>query len=288
MRNFALLTTLALSLAACTPMTTPTTVSPAPMGTLAYGLSTDGQLVTFGLGNAAASASSKPLTGLGNDSLVDLDINSFNGSLYGFAASGKVYTIDPQSGAATLNTTPASALSVSKTDFNPVANRVRVFAPGAANFRLSVAPAPAAAPTGTVTTDGTLAYVVGDANAGKTPDLRGAAYTNSYLNGGVVAPSTALYSVDGSANTLNLHSTAAGSTPAGNFSTLKTVGSLGITLGSDVGFDITTSGAAGGTNTAYLVSGSALYTVDLSTGAATPLATLSTSLRALAVSLSAQ
>jgi Domain of unknown function (DUF4394) len=285
MRRLALLTTLSLSLAACTQINVPT---PAPTGTLAYGLSDGGQLVTFGLGNAAASATSKPVTGLGSDSLVDLDFNSFNGALYGFAASGKAYTIDPQTGAATLNTTPTSALSISKTDFNPAANRVRVFAPGAANFRLSVAPAPAAAPTGTVTTDGTLAFASTDPNAGKVPNLLGAAYTNSFLNGGTVAATTALYSVDGTTNTLNLHSTAAASLPAGNFSTLSTVGSLGISLSGNVGFDITTSGGVGGSNTAYLVNGSALYTVNLSTGAATPLATLSTSLKALAVSLSAQ
>ena len=198
-----------------------------------------------------------------------------------------MYTVDVSSGAATLNTTPRTALSIAKTDFNPAANRVRVFGPAAStpaanNFRLSVNPAPAAAPTGTVTPDGTLTYAAGDANAGKTPNLMGAAYTNSYENGGMVAPSTALYSVDATTNTLDLH------TGGPAFSTLTTVGALGITLGGSVGFDIMTSGAAGGNNMAYLINGTMLYTVSLTTGAATQVATLSTPLKALAVTLSTQ
>jgi Domain of unknown function (DUF4394) len=289
MRTPLLLSTLALSLAACSvPVSTPTPAAPmgtAPMGTVAYGLGTDGQLVTFGLGNAADSAASKPIIGLGSDTLVDLDVNPFNGTLYAFASSGKAYTLDPQTGAATLNATAASSLAISKTDFNPAANRVRVFASAATNFRLSVTPAPAAAPVGTVTTDGLLVYAAGDVNAGKTPNLLGAAYTNSALNSGVLPASTALFSVDGATNTLNAHSSATGSTPVGNFSTLATVGSLGVTLGSNVGFDITTSGSA---NTAYLVNDKALYTVSLTSGAATPLATLGTSLKALAVTQTAQ
>jgi Domain of unknown function (DUF4394) len=284
MRTPLLLSALTLSLAACSsPVSTPTPA--APMGTVAYGLGTDGQLVIFGLGNAADSATSKPITGLGSDTLVDLDVNPLNGSLYVFASSGKAYTLDPQSGAATLNATAASSLAISKTDFNPAANRVRVFASAATNFRLSVTPAPAAAPVGTVTTDGLLVYAAGDVNAGKTPNLLGAAYTNSALNSGVLPASTALFSVDGATNTLNAHSSATGSTPVGNFSTLATVGSLGVTLGSNVGFDITTSGSA---NTAYLVNDKALYTVSLTSGAATPLATLGISLKALAVTQTAQ
>lgn len=273
---------LSLTLAACSQ----TLVPVAPSGKLAYGLNVSGQLVTFGLGNAASSVSVKDVTGLkSGDTLVDLDFNPNNSALYAFAASGQVYTLDTSSGAATANTTPLTALTSFKTDFNPVANRVRVFDSAANNFRLTVTPAPAISPQGTVTSDGKLAYAASDANAGKTPSLVGAAYTNSYSNGGMpsaVPTSTSLYSVDAATNTLVLH------TVAPTFNTLNTVGSLGLTLGGNVGFDIVTSGGNGGTNTAYLVNDKVLYTVNLTSGAATQAATLSTSLKALALALDAQ
>ena len=279
----AALATLALSLAACNTTPVP------PVGTLAYGLGTDGKLVTFGLDNAGNSATSQAISGLtGSDTLVDLDFNPANAALYAFAASGNVYTLNTASGAATPNTTPLASLSTLKTDFNPAANRVRVFGPSASNARLTVDPAPLTSTKGTVTPDGTLAYVAGDVNAGKTPNPVGAAYTNSYANNGTAPATTALYSVDGSTNTLAIHSTGAGSLPAGNFNTLTTVGNLGITLGGNVGFDIVTKGGNGGTNTAYLVNDKNLYTVNLTTGSATQVATLSTPLKALAVSLPTQ
>ncbi|WP_425145810.1 DUF4394 domain-containing protein [Deinococcus sp.] len=280
MHKVMLFAPLVLSLAACTQVVTP------PTGTLAYGLDTSGKLVTFGLSNAGSSASTKSITGLASgDTLVDLDFDPANAALYAFAASGQVYTVDVSSGAATLNTTPLTSLVVAKTDFNPAANRVRIFDGSANNSRLTVDPAPLTSPKGTVTADGKLAYAATDVNAGKTPNLVGAAYTNSYANGGTAPLSTSLYSVDASTNTLNVHSSAAGSTPTGNFSTVTTVGGLGVTLGNNVGFDIVTSGGSGGTNAAYLVNGTALYTVNLGTGATTQLATLTTTLKALAVSL---
>lgn len=282
MRKPLMFVALSLTLAACTQTLTPT----APAGTLAYGLNSSGQLVTFGLGNAASSASTKAISGLNSgDTLVDLDFNPNTSALYAFAGSGQVYTLDTVTGAATANTTPLVALAPLKTDFNPVANRVRVFGASASNFRLSVDPAPAAAPKGTVTSDGTLAYAAADANSGKTPNPMGAAYTNSYVNGGMsgaVPTTTSLYSVDSATNTLDLH------TGGPTFSTLTTVGALGITLSSNVGFDIVTSGGNGGTNTAYLVNDKTLYTVNLTSGATTQVAVLSTSLKALAVTISAQ
>ena len=280
MRAPLMFVALALTLAACSNTAVPAS------GTLAYGLDASGQLVTFGLGNAASSASTRAISGLNSgDTLVDLDFNPNTSALYAFAGSGQVYTIDTVTGAATANTTPLVALAPLKTDFNPVANRVRVFGASASNFRLSVDPAPAAAPKGTVTPDGTLAYAAADANSGKTPNLMGAAYTNSYVNGGLgsaLPSTTSLYSVDAATNTLDLHTVG----PA--FSTLTTVGALGITLGSNVGFDIVTSGGNNGTNTAYLVNDSTLYTVNLTSGAATQLAVLAAPLKALAVTISAQ
>lgn len=264
---------LSVTLAACSQVALP------PVGTVAYGLDNSGQLVTFGLTNPSSSAVSKAITGLASgDTLVDLDVNPANGALFAFASSGKAYTIDTSTGVASLNTTPLTPLNAFKTDFNPVANRVRVFDNATGNYRLTVTPAPATSPSGTVTPDGVLAYAATDTNVGKTPKLMGAAYTSSTLNSGTAPTTTDLYSVDATTNTLDRHT----GTPA--FNTLNTVGSLDVTLGSNVGFDIAT---VGGVNTAYLLNDRTLYTVDLSSGKAVQVGTLNNSLKALAVTLSA-
>jgi len=263
---------LSVTLAACSQVALP------PVGTVAYGLDNSGQLVTFGLTNPSSSAVSKAITGLNGDTLVDLDINPASGALYGFTSNGKAYTIDTSTGAASLNTTALTPLNTFKTDFNPAANRVRVFDNGTGNYRLTVEPAPTTSPKGTVTPDGVLTYAATDTNAGKTPKLMGAAYTSSYLNSGSAPTTTSLYSVDAATNTLDLH------TGGPAFSTLTTVGSLGITLGSNVGFDIVTTG---GNNTAYLLNDRTIYTVDLSTGTTTSVGTLNNSLKTLAITLSA-
>jgi len=262
---------LSVTLAACSQVALP------PVGTVAYGLDSSGQLVTFGLTNPSSSAVSKAITGLTNgDTLVDLDINPANGALFAFASNGKAYTVDASTGVASLNTTPLVALNTFKTDFNPAANRVRVFDNATGTYRLTVTPG--TLPSGTVTPDGVLAYAATDANAGKTPRLMGAAYDSSYLNSGSAPTLASLYSVDAATGTLDLH------TGGPTFNTLTTVGSLGVTLGSNVGFDIAT---VGGVNTAYLLNDRTLYTVDLSSGKATQIGTLNNSLKALAVTLSA-
>ena len=275
MRTPLVFLALSLTLAACT-----TTPPPAPSGGTAYGLSSGSvnTLVTFGLGNAATSATSQAITGLPNsETLVDLDVNPANGTLYGFTSTGKAYTIDPSSGAATLNAAAGIAVKLSVADFNPAANRVRVIDNSTApdgNYRLTVVPGPSTSPAGTVTSDGTVVY--SDATTG-TPNLLGSAYTNSYLNNGTPAPSASLYSVDGNSNSLVLHNTG----PA--FNNVARVGALGITLSGNVGFDIYTQGGLGGPNMGYLSDGNALYWVNLNSGAATKLSDIGLSIKGLAV-----
>jgi hypothetical protein len=129
-------------------------------------------------------------------------------------------------------------------DFNPISDRLRVVT--AADEDLRVNPN-----TGLVITDAAL-------NPG-TPEVVGAAYTNSY--GG--ATTTTLYDVDLASDSLVFQN------PPNN-GTLVAVGSLGIAPDSaqDLGLDISPVG-----NAAYLVARVAgvtkLYTVNLATGQAT-------------------
>ena len=286
MKKPVLLFTFTLLLGACT-MTPQTPV--APQGMVLYGLTLDGKLAIFGSENASTSVTTRTITGLeGGSSLVDIDVRSLDGKLYGLTTDGKLYQIDPVSGAATLISAPADGVTLMPTsmDFNPAVDRTRVFAQNDQNFRVNQTTNPYSP-----TADGILKYAE---NPEANPDLAGAAYDNSYQNGGTppVAieggePATRLFSVDRMSNQLIKHETAAGSTPAGNFSTLRAVGALGITLGSNVGFDISTTGGQLGTDTALMVNGDSLYTVNLTSGMATFKSKTGMALKALAIQLTA-
>jgi hypothetical protein len=149
-------------------------------------------------------------------------------------------------------TSPYTSLTVGGgvgVDFNPVPDRLRVVTAAGEDVRVNPA-------NGLVTTDAAL-------NPG-TPQAVGAAYTNSYTG----ASTTTLYDIDAASYSLAIQN------PPNN-GTLTTVGSLGITPDSaqDLGFDITPNG-----NVAYLIARvtgvSRLYTVNLATGAATPVGTV--------------
>ena len=222
------------------------------------GLGSGGATLSFYNGSGS-TPTTVPVTGLnGGDSLVGIDyFSSSNGQLYGMGTSGTLYVLS-STGAATVDVSNAIP-GATVIDFNPMANRLRVFA-NTTNFRLTPS-------TGTVTMDGTLTYAAGDPNAGATPNLVAAAYTNNFAG----PTSTALYSIDASLNTLVLH------TNGPTFSTLTTVGTLtlgGLTfdaLPGVTGFDVLT---VGGVNTAYFSSGNNLYTLNLTNAVLTSSGTL--------------
>ncbi|MGI4808355.1 MAG: DUF4394 domain-containing protein, partial [Janthinobacterium lividum] len=135
--------------------------------------------------------------------------------------------------------------------FNPPVDRLRSVGTSGQNLRVNV-------DTGVVTVDGTLAYATGDANAAVTPRIVGAGYTNQ--NAGTISTTT-LYDLDAANTTLVTQA------PPNN-GTLNTVGRLGVN--SIVSFDID-----GRTGTAYAATNSALYQVNLTTGAASSIGTFS-------------
>lgn len=291
MKTLALIVLPTLALAACAQ---PGTSAPtAPAGQIAYGLTTSGRVATFGLDNPAASVSSVAITGVASgESVVDIDVRNTDNRLYGVTGAGRVYVIDPVTGAATADGASVTSTAVVAMDFNPVANRLRVIGQNDANFRLTVnsAPVPQASPAGTLTADGTFAFTSGTAN----PNLAGAAYTNSFDNSAstaVVPTATALYSVDADTDQLIVHSnntTATPALPTGNFSSLSSVGALGTDISVGMtGFDI--AGASSAFLSSAMNGSTTLYTVDLATGAATSKGTLSgTALTSLALKLPAQ
>jgi len=228
-----------------------------------HGLTTTGdRLLTFDSTGAVLQEVS--IQGLiSNDSIVDIDLfTSGDRRLYGLGSSGTLYTINPFSGTANMNVPNAAVGSPTAIDFNPAADRLRIFS-GASNFRLTPN-------TGVVTSDGSFAYAATDANLAATPQLAAAAYINNIDNPGA----TALYSLDSNTDSLLLHS------GGPQFSTLNTVAALELDgapfdLGSNVGFDIFSKGV--GQNVAFVSHGNDLYQLQLASGKLTALGTVASS-----------
>jgi trimeric autotransporter adhesin len=220
------------------------------------GLTSASQLVRFAASSPGITSSPVTVTGLNaGDALTSIDFRPSNSLLYGFAQNGAVgslYTINPNTGAATLVTSTLSAITGSAIglDFNPVPDRLRIVNEADQNLRANV-------DLGTNLTDLALQYAASDSNFGANPHVVAAAYTNS--RPGVIT-ATQLFVIDTTLDILALQN------PPNN-GTLNTIGSLGVDAGPNAAFDID-----GATNIGYAVlSGNTLSQIDLSTGSATSL-----------------
>lgn len=237
-------------------------LAPAGAQELLAGLAPKNKLVLFTSTNPGSVEVVK-ITGLPKgEILLGIDRRPATGALYALSSASRLYTINTDTGLATaVSATPfVPALSGTRFsfDFNPVVDRIRIMSNTGQNLRLHP-------DTGiTAATDTVLAYAMGDAGFGVTPDVAGAGYTNS------VSPTpltTTLYDIDARRDVLVIQN------PPNN-GTLNTVGALGLNVTNKIGFDI-----AGSNGTAYatlqtkLKFGKAkrtsLYTIDLTTGAAT-------------------
>lgn len=230
------------------------------------GLTDNNTLINFDSNNPTAT-SSVPVTGLQSGNLIGIDYRPANGLLYGVTDTNSIYTINAGTGAASFVSTlstPFTGDVTSGVDFNPVVDRLRLDGTNDQNFRVNV-------DTGATLVDGSLAYAAGDVNAGVNPRITAAAYTNAFPGppspAGVTPPTrtTQLYGIDFGLDTLVLQNPP-------NAGTLNTIGSLGIDFDPTGGFDI--SSPASGVNTAFAATDSTLYTINLSTGAATSVGTI--------------
>ena len=245
-------------------------------GQLAYALAGT-NLLTF---DTALPGTIRTATGLsGVDAaytLVGLDVRPINNALYALgynaaAASGvnnsQLYSLDATSGAATA-VGAAFRLELGTGaigfDFNPTVDRIRVVGANRNNYRLN--PNSTAASV-LAATDGQVAYTTGS----NTPNIGAVAYTNSF-RGASSTSGTTLYNYDLTLNQLNTQATA--NPPADG--QLTAVGSSGIAANPTTPYvDLDIYSPSAGTNTAYLVAntgtslGTTLYTVNLTTGAAT-------------------
>lgn len=160
------------------------------------------------------------------ENMVGIDFRPSDGMLYGVGSTGRIYTIDMNTGAATLKSrlaadsadtsAPFAALAGTEfaVDFNPVADRLRVVGNTGQNLRINV-------DTGAATTDG-------DINGGAANGaITAAAYTNSFAG----TASTTLYVIDSASDSLYIQN------PPNN-GTLTNPVALGADAGAMNGFDI--------------------------------------------------
>ena len=197
------------------------------------------------------------------------------GDLYGVGSSGRLYHIFENGQAVAINTTPFNPPlngNYFGIDFNPTVNVLRVVSQKDQNVRINPDSA-------VVTLDTPLAYAAGDPNHGVDPNVSAIAYTHNFTS----TPKTTLYGIDHGLNVLVRIGGVNGSPPSPNSGVLTTIGPLGVAAGIFNGFDIVE-----GSNTAYAVFRGAggisrLYTINLGTGHATLVGTVTgASLRGLA------
>ena len=183
--------------------------------------------------------------------LVGMDVRPADGKLYGVTPDGAIVIVDPKTGQWTAKSQISEKIPAGMeiaVDFNPVADRMRLIAADGTSLRINV-------DDGKATVDGKLRYADTDANKGKMAKAGAAAYTNSVAG----TKETALYDIDVANGTLVKQMPP-------NDGILNTVGPLGIKTDGGVAFDIWSDGK--GMNSAWLLAGGQLHTVDLATGAA--------------------
>lgn len=234
-----------------------------PTEPVAYAISLTNELLIFNPASTTPTLTAKSITGIQpGESILGLDMRPLNGQLFALGSSSRIYAINASSGAASMVGTGPLATLLSGTqfgfDFNPTVDRIRIVSNTGQNFRVNPADA---------------ALIVDGAISLATATISGAAYTNNFAG----TTTTVLYDIDSMTDRLYKQD------PPNN-GTLVDVGALGINVENTNGFDIGgTSGIAYGIFTVGTVQ--RLYTINLTTGAATPGATITTSVRAFALGL---
>lgn len=253
-------------------------LEPRRLFATAVGLTSANELVTFDTATPGTASTPVAVTGLGaSEDLVGIDFRPATGQLFGLGDTGQLYTINTTTGAATALGSP---LTITGTtfgfDFNPTVDRIRIVSDTDDNLRAN--PNNGAL----VLADTDLAYDAADANTGANPNVAAAAYTNNFAATGT----TTLYDIDTTLDVLVRQGSLNGTPTSPNAGTLFTVGALGVNVNNVGGFDIAESdgiayaafGTAGGGGGGGGGSPSTLYTVDLTTGAATSVGAIGNSL----------
>ncbi|MFA9192498.1 DUF4394 domain-containing protein [Flavobacterium sp. FZUC8N2.13] len=228
---------------------------------VAFAASSDNKLYRFDPTNPTMNPVN--FVGLLNDEMVvGLDFRPANGALFAITNQSRLLTVNTANGqvsAVGSPLTPAVSGTFIGFDFNPMVDRIRLVTNTGQNLRLHP-------------DLGTVAATDVSLNPG-TPAVSGAAYTNNFAT----TASTNLFVIDHTTNMLY------NQTPPNN-GVLVSVGALGIDVESDNDFDI-----GGSSNKAYglfkVAGTTAVYSVNLTTGAATKIKDFNITATAMAVGL---
>ncbi|HEX5659116.1 MAG TPA: DUF4394 domain-containing protein [Polyangiales bacterium] len=226
----------------------------------------DGKLISFAPSAPGTALATLTLSGLqANEVLLGIDVRPLDGKLYGTGSSGRIYSIDTTTGAATVSSQLTAATGQTFTglrdatwgfDFNPVADALRMVNPNADNLRILPS----------VRTAGAAGATFVDTALTVDSDVTGAAYTNGFAG----ALATTLFVIDGVHGRL-LRQGGPDGMPSPNGGVLTEIGTtgLGVTSTGGVNFDI-----VGGHNGVALAAFTApdnttsLYSINLGVGLA--------------------
>ncbi|MGH9935239.1 MAG: DUF4394 domain-containing protein, partial [Blastocatellia bacterium] len=259
------------------PVIAQTAMRPPIEGTV-FAVTSGNNLISFNRFTPSALKSGPTaITGLQSGEMVmGIDFRPRTGVLFAVTNQSRIYTINTATAAATVvgaaPFTPAATGVSFGVDFNPVPDAIRFVTDADQSLRISPN-------DGQVVANGVdmnLAFAASDPNAAANANVVGSAYTNNFLG----ATATTLYGIDSNLDILVRQGSVGGSPTSPNTGQLFTVGMLGVNTTADVGFDIDgPSGVALASLTPMGGTTSNLYTIDLTTGAATligPVGTMET------------
>jgi hypothetical protein len=266
-----------------------------PMGSTrdekAVAVTTSHQLIRFNAGQPQKIISSKPILGLqAGESILGIDFRISKDTLYALGSSGRLYTLNEDSGQLTQVGSGTLAVKLDGAmfgfDFNPTVDRIRVISNTSQNLRLhpdTGAVVDSNPNAEGVQIDGPLTYAANDVNFGKKPMIVGAAYSYNKADPKI----TTNYALDAATGALVTQGSREGTTPAvsPNTGQLFTVGKLGVNF-DDSAFDIQAlSDVAFAALSGKELKGVRWYSLDVKTGAAKFLGTIGTSegIRAMAM-----
>lgn len=213
---------------------------------VAVAVTVSNQLISFNAARPGQLLWKRAVTGLQpGESLMGVDFRQKNDTLYALGvrgATGRLYTVDTETGAVTAVGTPF-ALPLDGTefgfDFNPTVDRIRVVSSTGQNLRLhpdTGAVVDSSADLPGLQADGPLAFGAGDANAARSARVVGAAYSYNKVDPKV----TTNFAIDQATASLVTQGTREGVAPAvsPNTGRLLTVGALNVGPFETAAFDI--------------------------------------------------
>lgn len=256
-------------LSACTTMVPES----AERAEKAVAVTASNKLLKFNAGNPGRILTTLNITGLqAGETLLGIDYRVAKDQLYALGSSGRLYTLNEDTAAATVVGMPF-AIKLEGTqfgfDFNPTVDRIRVVSNTGQNLRLhpdTGAVVDSNPALEGVQTDGKLTYAAGDTNFGKSPIAVGAAYSYNKADPKI----TTNFALDATTGALVTQGSREGVMPAvsPNTGQLFTVGSLGVFF-TTAAFDIQVlSDVAFAALNSDGSAASRWVTVDLKTGVA--------------------